>query len=85
MPVHSHTLSASGGAADEEGLKNPTGAAPGAVQATAALYGPLSSNLGQMAPQALSVAGGNLPHNNMPPYLTLNFVIALQGIFPPRS
>lgn len=32
----------------------------------------------------LAVAGGNLPHNNMQPYLTLNFCIALQGIFPQR-
>ena len=37
-----------------------------------------------MAPQALSVAGGSLPHNNMQPYLTLNFCIALQGVFPQR-
>ena len=37
-----------------------------------------------MAPQALSLAGGGLPHNNMQPYLTLNFCIALQGIFPQR-
>ena len=29
--------------------------------------------------------GGNLPHNNMQPYLTLNFCIALQGVFPPRT
>ena len=38
----------------------------------------------QMAPQALPPAGGGLPHNNMQPYLTLNFCIALQGIFPQR-
>ncbi|HEY1604437.1 MAG TPA: tail fiber protein [Allosphingosinicella sp.] len=36
-------------------------------------------------PVALSVAGGSQPHNNMMPYLTLNFCIALQGVFPPRS
>ena len=41
-------------------------------------------NITQMAPQALSPAGGSLPHNNMQPYLTLNFCIALQGIFPQR-
>lgn len=35
--------------------------------------------------QALSVVGGSQPHNNMPPYLTLNFCIALQGIFPARN
>ncbi len=39
----------------------------------------------QMAPQALSPAGGSLPHNNMQPYLTFNFNIALQGVFPPRG
>jgi microcystin-dependent protein len=38
----------------------------------------------QMAPQALAPAGGSLPHNNMQPYLTLNFCIALQGVFPAR-
>jgi microcystin-dependent protein len=34
---------------------------------------------------AVSVVGGGQPHNNLMPYLTLNFNIALQGIFPPRS
>jgi microcystin-dependent protein len=34
--------------------------------------------------QSLGIAGGGLPHNNMQPYLTLNFCIALQGIFPQR-
>jgi microcystin-dependent protein len=38
-----------------------------------------------MSINALSIAGGSLPHNNMPPYLTLNFCIALQGVFPSRS
>ena len=38
----------------------------------------------QLSPQAVAPAGGSLPHNNMQPYLTLNFCIALQGIFPPR-
>lgn len=32
-----------------------------------------------------TIAGGNQPHNNLQPYLTLNFCIALQGVFPPRS
>jgi microcystin-dependent protein len=36
-------------------------------------------------PLTLSSVGGNQPHNNMPPYLTLNFIIALQGIFPSRN
>ena len=35
-------------------------------------------------PNALAPAGGDQPHNNMMPYLTLNFCIALQGVFPQR-
>jgi len=42
------------------------------------------ANLAGLSPQALSPAGGGLPHNNLMPYLTLNFCIALQGVFPPR-
>ena len=37
-----------------------------------------------MNPGALSVAGGNQPHNNLMPYQTINFCIALQGVYPPR-
>lgn len=43
-----------------------------------------TATITQMAFQALPPAGGGLPHNNMQPYLTLNFCIALQGIFPQR-
>jgi microcystin-dependent protein len=38
-----------------------------------------------MNPQTLSVTGSSFPHNNMMPFLTLTAIIALQGIFPPRS
>jgi microcystin-dependent protein len=44
-----------------------------------------SQNLTNMNAQALSPAGSSQPHNNLQPYLVLNFVIALQGVFPPRS
>jgi microcystin-dependent protein len=43
-----------------------------------------SAPTGQMSPSALAPSGGDLPHNNMQPYLTLNFCIALQGVFPQR-
>jgi len=39
----------------------------------------------QMNFNALSISGGNLPHNNMMPYLCVLFIIALQGVFPPRG
>jgi microcystin-dependent protein len=44
-----------------------------------------NTNVVPMDPLALTPAGGSLPHNNMMPYLTLNFNIALQGVFPPRT
>lgn len=51
--------------------------------ANANAYAP-PNNLVTMAPETLPPAGGDLPHNNMQPYLTLNFCIALQGVFPAR-
>jgi microcystin-dependent protein len=44
----------------------------------------VSQNLVPMAAEALVPAGGDQPHNNMQPYLTLSFCIALQGVYPPR-
>jgi len=49
-------------------------------------YVPFSAqNVVQLSPNALAPAGGSLPHNNMQPYLTFYFNIALQGVFPPRT
>ncbi|TFI58328.1 phage tail protein [Sphingomonas parva] len=83
MPLHTHTLLA---ANQEDDGNQQVGdnlrvlAKSGNGQA----YGP-PNNLVTMAPEALAPAGGSLPHNNMQPYLTLNFCIALQGVFPPRN
>jgi len=38
-----------------------------------------------MGPQSVTSVGGSQPHNNMMPYLVLNFIIALQGIFPSQN
>ncbi|MGH8587817.1 MAG: phage tail protein [Gammaproteobacteria bacterium] len=46
---------------------------------------PGGANLGMLAPEALAPAGADQPHNNLQPYLTLYFCIALQGVFPPRT
>ena len=49
-------------------------------------YAPYNAaSITQLSPNALAIAGGSLPHNNMQPYLTLNFCIALQGVFPARG
>jgi microcystin-dependent protein len=83
MPVHTHTVSA----VDALGTTNsPAGASfatprigrtPEPTYAAAA--GPLT-----LAPSAFTQAGGGAPHNNMPPYVTLNYMIALGGLFPSR-
>ena len=49
------------------------------------LYSDVTAGAVAMSAGAFSPAGGSLPHNNMPPYLVLNFIIALQGVFPARS
>jgi microcystin-dependent protein len=79
MPVHTHGLTAS----EADGVERTPGGQQFATGVAVAMYqapGPVV----QMAPQALAPAGGSLPHNNMQPYLTLNFNIALQGVFPSR-
>jgi microcystin-dependent protein len=48
------------------------------------MYGPAPAQA-HLHSQALADVGGDQPHNNMQPYLTLNFCIALQGVFPPRG
>jgi microcystin-dependent protein len=83
IPAHSHTLMASVENATQKTL------APGVTLATSisgAVYqSNVNANLVAMKFQALTPAGGSLPHNNMMPYLTLNFNIAMQGVFPPRT
>ena len=82
IPVHTHSMKAS--------VENATqGTLTPNITLASSISGSLyqdttNSSLVQMAFQALPPAGGGLPHNNMQPYLTLNFCIALQGIFPQR-
>lgn len=83
IPAHAHLIQANSTIGDN----NAPG--PGVSLArsnnTTAYQTNTSQNLVTMAPQALTPAGGNLPHNNMMPYLTFYFNIALQGVFPPRG
>jgi microcystin-dependent protein len=80
IPAHAHTLSTSLRPADS---LNPAGLSPGTGNN---MYAPASgATLTVAAPQALMPNGSSSPHNNMQPYLTLNFCIALQGVFPPRT
>jgi microcystin-dependent protein len=80
IPAHSHSYSVSG----QVGLSNTPAAQMLAVGDGINLYAP-ANNLTPTAPEALAPAGGDQPHNNLQPYLTLYFCIALQGVFPPRT
>ena len=82
MPSHSHSLNAMGGF---NGTNNdPTGGVLAKGDAGLLPYTPSGSSV-TMADTAIAPAGGDQPHNNMMPYLTLSFCIAMQGVFPPRS
>jgi microcystin-dependent protein len=80
IPAHGHSMSAS----TQIGLENiPTGQNVASGDGIN-LFAPAGS-LTPMADQMLAPAGGDQPHNNMMPYLTFYFCIALQGVFPPRT
>jgi microcystin-dependent protein len=79
LPTHLHVLNASSKQGD---LNDPTGA----VRAKSAQNAYASAqNLVAMNPGVVTSVGGSQPHNNMMPYLALNFIIALQGIFPSQN
>ena len=78
LPTHTHTIQASG---DQATTNTPSAGVVPSASVAANLYGS-PTNLVAMAPNALGNTGGSQPHENRQPYLTLNFSIALQGIFP---
>lgn len=77
IPSHTHTMQGTG---DDDQSASPIGAVAGRGESP--LY--RSAPDTDFAPDALAVAGGSQPHNNMQPFLTVTFVIALQGLFPSR-
>jgi microcystin-dependent protein len=82
IPAHNHGLmsSASFNGSDNSPIGNVLAKAAAGLNAYAA-----PGALVMMAPESLAPAGGDQPHNNMQPYLTFYFCIALQGVFPPRG
>jgi microcystin-dependent protein len=82
LPQHDHAMQANSNPAD---LSAPNAARSLARSSGGFAYQQSSSNLADLAPEAVSNQGGNQAHNNMMPYLTLNFCIALVGIYPSRS
>jgi microcystin-dependent protein len=79
LPTHTHFVQASNTLGD---TPVPTNSA--LAQTPAKIYGPPAS-LTTLNPVNVSNVGGSQAHNNMMPYLVLNFIIALQGIFPSQN
>ncbi|HLG15597.1 MAG TPA: tail fiber protein [Blastocatellia bacterium] len=82
IPSHSHLIMTH--SQDPADLGSPTPARALARTNRGFGYVPPAA-FTSMSPNTIAPAGGDQPHNNMMPYLTLNFCIALQGVFPPRT
>jgi microcystin-dependent protein len=92
MPQHNHTVGCDGSGTAQGGSTfgvgtggTPTNHIPGLVTSPEhAVYSASPPNA-TMSASMIGIAGGSQPHNNLQPYLVLNFCIALQGIFPSRG
>jgi microcystin-dependent protein len=80
IPAHAHALNASEG----DGIERTPAGQLLATGVGISQY-QVPGQLTDLSASAVASTGGSQPHNNMQPYLTLNFCIALQGIFPPRG
>jgi len=80
IPAHNHNVGVSTGDGLDQGPANSllaTGIGVGQ-------YAPTPTNT-TLSPTTLGVSGSSFPHNNMMPYITMNFIIAMQGVFPARN
>jgi microcystin-dependent protein len=87
MPTHSHSLAATsvdGTQATAAGNQLARAFVGTKAQTYTGNYLSIKAPNISLSPQAMSIAGSGFPHNNMQPYLTVNYCIAMQGVFPAR-
>jgi microcystin-dependent protein len=82
MPLHNHTVNGNTNPGDNA---SPAGATWAKEPFNVTFIYSNDAPSSQMSPQAIGSGGSSQGHNNMQPYLVLNFIIALQGIFPSRN
>jgi microcystin-dependent protein len=83
LPTHGHTLA---GTNDLANANVPGGAVPAAKpRGGVTMYAPTGSGNAVLNTASVAPVGGGQPHNNLQPYLSLNWVIALVGIYPSRN
>ena len=83
VPVHSHALS---GSASTGNTANPSGAALAAAGGTVQYYTPASSDdTVSLSSSSIGVSGGGQPHDNVMPFIALNYIISWTGIYPSQG
>lgn len=83
LPQHNHALNAYSGPGTQAGASGNYWAEGGASRGEKVYAGATDGTL--MSPSAFGQTGGNQPHSNIQPYLVVNFIIALTGIYPARN
>ena len=83
IPLHTHQAVGNAAAGAANSPANATWASMSVLRQATNIYSASAGSI--MNPLAGGIAGGSLPHNNMHPYLVLTFIIAMQGVFPPRG
>jgi microcystin-dependent protein len=79
IPAHTHPLF---GSAANASATSPSGGVPGTMPEVATSAYGSDAPLTTLAPQSISPMGGSQPHDNMQPFLCVDFIISLYGIFP---
>jgi len=79
MPAHTHAMraGAANGASDD-----PTGRVLARAPSAIPEFGPGADS--DLSPEAVQSSGNSVPHDNMQPYLVVNYIIAMQGVYPPQ-
>jgi microcystin-dependent protein len=80
IPAHGHVPQCNSGAGNQQG----PGSGVWAVPSASTIYSDVAPSLA-MAPAAIGSAGGSQPHDNMIPFLVVNFILSLFGVFPSQA
>jgi len=83
MPIHTHR--AQGSSVVASGIDNPTNAIWGSKSAISSKPYVSLNNAVEMKVDIVKPHGGNQPHNNMQPFVAMNFIICLEGIYPQKQ
>ena len=85
MPTHAHAVACDPAAGSQQGAAGGVWAASAAGRASPPYYSVAATGLIPMSPAAITLTGGSQPHNNRSPHLGLNFIIAVEGVYPARG